>query len=41
MTIIKQDRKFAAIVFDLDDTLYRVEAIPKQVKQNIIGAIWC
>eukprot|EP00892_Ulva_mutabilis_P002206 jgi/Ulvmu1/11987/UM082_0066.1 len=37
MTIIKQQRKFAAILFDLDDTLYRVEEIPQQVKENIIA----
>lgn len=39
MTITKHQRKFAAAIFDLDDTLYRNEAIPNQVKQNIIGAL--
>lgn len=38
MTIIQQQRRFAAIIFDLDDTLYRIDEIPQKVKENIIGS---
>lgn len=31
------DRKFKVMLVDLDDTLYRVEEVPKLVKQKIEG----
>lgn len=29
-----------AVLFDLDDTLYRIEAIPERVRENIEGEIF-
>eukprot|EP01025_Chloroclados_australasicus_P014297 TRINITY_DN16699_c0_g1_i1.p1 TRINITY_DN16699_c0_g1~~TRINITY_DN16699_c0_g1_i1.p1 ORF type:complete len:300 (-),score=26.30 TRINITY_DN16699_c0_g1_i1:2-826(-) len=35
MTVIKDNRRFAVALFDLDDTLYHSEEIGPQVKENI------